>query len=102
MTGEDLKKKILAAGYYPATIAKKMDMSHQLMSARLATVDVKVSFLQRICECTDLKMSDLIDVPIAPDVHHLLDLIKQKDDIIIKQAEEIGRLKEKFAKSNIK
>jgi transcriptional regulator with XRE-family HTH domain len=99
MDGKDIKKKLLGAGFYPSMIAEKLNISHQAMSARLATSDVKLSFLYELCKITGLDLSYFIDMPAPADVNSLLKIIKNKDEIIVKQAEEIGRLKEKLAKS---
>ena len=99
MTGEDLKNKLKGAGFFPSNIAKDLGMSHQAMSVRLAAKDVKLSFLYEICKVTGLELSYFINVPSPSDVSNLIDMIKEKDKIIMEQAIEIGKLQEKLAKS---
>ena len=96
MNGEDLKKKLLGAGFQPTAIAKKLGITHQAMFARLSANDVKINFITKLCEVTGLSMSYFINVPSPPDVDTLKKMLEQKDELIMKQAEEIGRLKAKI------
>jgi len=97
MTGEELKKKLLDAGFFPGQLAKKLNISHQSMYAKLARNDIRLGFIEQLCEVTGLQLADFIDVPRNPNESALMDMLNRKDDIILKQAEEIGRLKEKIA-----
>ncbi len=96
MTGEQLKKKLLDAGFFPGQLAKKLNITHQTMYAKLATNDVKFGFIEKLCEVTGLQLADFIDIPRFPNESALMDMLARKDEIILKQAEEIGRLKEKI------
>jgi hypothetical protein len=97
MDGDYVKKKLLGAGFQPTILSKKLGITHQAMSARLATADVKVNFLLDLCRITELPLSYFLDeVPLSPDVKTLDKMLKQKDSVIMKQAEEIGRLKAKI------
>lgn len=97
MTGEELKKKLLDAGFFPGQLAKKLNITHQSMYAKLATNDVKLGFIEQLCDITGLQLADFIDVPRSPNESALMDMLNRKDETILKQAEEIGRLKEKIA-----
>ena len=85
MTGEELKKKLLDAGFFPGQLAKKLNISHQSMYAKLARNDIRLGFIEQLCEVTGLQLADFIDVPRNPNESALMDMIyleaslKQRD-----------------------
>ena len=57
MTGQELKQKISASGISQAELARRLEMSTQLMSQALNAADIKTGFLERIARAIGKPMS---------------------------------------------
>lgn len=57
MSGQELKTKMLGAGYSVKAISDKMGMSMQALNTVFNVADVKTGFLERLCETMSLSMS---------------------------------------------
>lgn len=49
MSGEEIKRKLIAEGYQITSIAEKLNLSQPNMSRALGVADVKTGFIEKLC-----------------------------------------------------
>lgn len=57
MTGEELKRILMANGFQQKDIADKLNTSKQNISAALKVQDIKTSFLEELCDAFNVDMA---------------------------------------------
>jgi|GEM_PF-3341170 len=85
MTGEELREEIKSKGIALKSVAEELGMSQQALNKRLKAKNVKADFLEQIRGITG---KDLHVKSESIDAGTLLEIIQ-------KQSEEIGRLKQR-------
>lgn len=80
MTGNDLRKKLLAEGVILTDVAKKLGMSQQAFSSRLNVKNLKVDFIQQVEEAVGFSVIEASQSANPSSIDKMIELLQKKDE----------------------
>jgi transcriptional regulator with XRE-family HTH domain len=99
MSGEELKKKLDAAGISQAEISRKLGVIPQSVNQSLAAKDVKSGFIESLCRAFELDAGFFYGGAALPDAEHNKKIRIFEEKVSLLQQEN-EKLKEEITRMN--